>query len=522
MDSVFSSYSKKDKKAFSLFPYTPDIDGICEKARDIKDKTASYKLCNYLEQYNTQLGCDEKTLKNIALLRKGAKVIMTGQQCGLLGGPLYSIYKALTAVKLAEHLSQTSNQDVVAVFWVADEDHDWQEINNTTFLNQYGSALRHKIHKDIKDLPAYEIVNDDASLGDIIKFIKSLGLDTEYLPHITMIIEKTYDNNYSTWFAKIIAYLFKEHGLILVDSKAQIIKEQGEAVFQQMLEQRDEVTRILAETSREIQHCGYFLQNSFDPEEETNLFILKDRYRYKLKKNNQAMAIKTGEIYNIEDIRELIYHLKVSPNVFLRPVIQDCSFPTIAYVGGPGEINYMAQITGMYQYLLGEKLPVIFPRQSFMIIEPAVKKILERYSLNYPHIHSIDSFRKGLIHSDDWANIEGDFHALRTDIIHQYTQLIDKISTVNPQLSTIGDKNLQLILNQVDFLQSKTLNFHKENNSLMLRHFERLENSLFPLKIEQQRILNVFYYLIKYNNQFLHRLTESIDLNNFELQYIEI
>lgn len=522
MDSVFSSYIKKDNKSLSLFPYSPDIEGIREKAREIKDKTASPKLCNYLEQYNKQLGCDEKTLGNIAKLRKGAKVIMTGQQCGLLGGPLYSIYKGLTAVKLAEHLSQILSQDVVPVFWVADEDHDWQEINNTTFLNQQGSPLRYKIHKDIKDIPAHEIENDETTLEDIINFINSLGLDTEYLPHITMIIEKTYDNNYSTWFAKIIAHLFNEHGLILVDSKAQIIKEQGKDVFQQMVEHRDAVIQILAETSREIQDLGYVLQNTFDPKEESNLFILKDGFRYKLKKNNQEMVIKTGEKYNIQDIKELIYNFRVSPNVFLRPVIQDCSFPTIAYVGGPGEINYMAQIAEMYQYMLGEKLPVIFPRQSFMIIEPPVKKILRRYSLNYPHIHSIESFRNGLIHNKDWTNIEGDFHTLRSDIIHQYTQLIDKISTVNQQLSTIGEKNLQMILNQIDFLQNRTLNFHKENNSLMLKHMERLENSLFPLKIEQQRMVNGFYYLIKYNHYFLHRLIESIDLNNFELQYIEI
>lgn len=522
MDSIFNHYITKDHKAMSFFPYQPTMEGIIQKAEEIDSKKATPQLCNYLVKYNSSLNCGEKTLENIYKLREGAKVIMTGQQCGLLGGPIYSLYKALTAVRLAEEASKKIQHKVVPIFWIADEDHDWQEINHTSFLNQETIPRRFKINKEVKDRPAYLIENDSGLLDDLLNFMDSLGFKNLYINEVKGIIKATYDKNFSIWFAKIMTYLLRDFGLIFIDSKAPILKEQGKAVFTKALEQREKLMEMLNSTAHSIESMGYPLQNPFNHQEETNLFVIKAGYRYKLKNRENGMETKSREKYTLKQLEEMVEQLMLSPNVFLRPIIQDNSFPTIAYVGGPGEINYMAQIVGIYQYLLGEKLPVIFPRQSFMIIEPHVNRILKRYSLNYPHIHNLEAFKKGLIHNEHWASIDRDFQSLRKDIIHQYTQLIDKISTVNSQLSTIGEKNLQIILNQIDFLQDKTYNFHKDNNKLFLKHMEKLENSLFPNNLEQQRNLNVFYFIIKYHFSFIEKLNEGIRIDKFDLQYLEM
>ncbi|SHK35180.1 bacillithiol biosynthesis cysteine-adding enzyme BshC [Anaerobranca californiensis DSM 14826] len=522
MENIYQNYIELDPKVLSLFPYPPSLQGLKERMAEIKDKRVSTKLCQYLKEYNSSLNCSEKTLKNIEKLQSGAKVVVTGQQCGLLGGPLYTIYKALTAVKLAGKLAIDTGEPVVPIFWVADEDHDWLEINNTTFLDREGNPKKFIIEGQGNDFPAFyrEISTED--FNGLISFIQNLGFSTEYLPEIIGFLEETFDKNYSNWFAKLITKLLAGTGIVLVDSKAKVIKSEGKGIFKEMLINRDRLMEELKKTNNNILSLGYSLQNPVDYNTETNLFILKDNYRYKLKKDKEGFLIKTGEVLGEGEIIGYIDGGLISPNVFLRPVIQDVVFPTLAYVAGPGEVNYLAQIKDMYKMLTGYNLPVIYPRQSFLLIEPHVKKFLERYSLDYPHIHNLEGFKREVIHNDLWEGLERDFEGFKTDIIHRYNRLIDKISTINPQLSTLGDKNRQLIVKQIDFLQNKTYNAHKDKYQRLLQNIEKVQKNCYPYGIEQQRIVSPFYFLIKYYPVLIGKITESIQLENFKLQYIEL
>ncbi|SES83805.1 bacillithiol biosynthesis cysteine-adding enzyme BshC [Anaerobranca gottschalkii] len=522
MENIYYNYIEKDPKALSLFSYPPNFQGLKDKVADLKDKRVSIKLCHYLREYNKSLGCSEKTLRNIDKLESGAKVVITGQQCGLLGGPMYTIYKALTAVKLGEKIEKETGEPIVPIFWVADEDHDWLEINNTILLDREGNPKKFIIEGEGSDLPAYRREIGEETLNRLISFIQDLGFSTEYLPKIINLLEVTFDKNYSNWFAKLLTKLLEGTGIVLVDSKAKVIKTESNGIFQEMVLKREELMKELEKTNKQIQCLGYPLQNPIDYNSETNLFLLKGNYRYKLRKEKEVFLIKTGEVFNQGEIIQYIDEGLISPNVFLRPVIQDVVFPTLAYVAGPGEVNYLAQIKDMYKILTGFNLPVIYPRQSFLLIEPHVKKFLERYSLNYPHIHSLERFKREVIHNSLWEGLERDFQELRTDIIHQYNRLIDKISTINPQLSTLGDKNRQLILKQIDFLQNKTYNAHKEKYQGMIRNIEKIQNNCYPYNIEQQRIVSPFYFLLKYYPNLIEKITENIQLENFKLQYVEL
>ncbi|QNO14414.1 bacillithiol biosynthesis cysteine-adding enzyme BshC [Alkalicella caledoniensis] len=522
MPNIYQEYIAEKGSALSLFDYSPTIPQIHNRYEEINDKKATVKLCTYLEGYNNSLGCSKKTLENIQRLRNGAKTVVTGQQSGLLLGPTYTIYKALTAVRLAEQLTK-EGKDVVPVFWIADEDHDWQEVNHTYLLDVKGNPQKLKIELDVQDSPVHHINLQEENLEELLGFIQELGFDQSFTKTVRNMLVDTYSKNFSKWFAKLLTYILKDTGLILIDSKADILKEQGKEVFTNMIEKRSELIQNLSTVSTKIKELGYNLQNPFDEVEESNLFIFKDNKRYKLKYlGNEQYSIKTGEVLTKEDVKDYINKGLVSPNVFLRLIVQDTSLPTVAFVGGPGEISYLAQIKDLYHSITNSKLPVIFPRQSFMVIESPINKLMKRYSLNYTHIHNLDLEKNKLIHNGEWELIQKEFELVKNDIIQQYKRLTDKISTINTQLSTIGEKNLQLITNQVGYLEKKAFNFHKENHCLVLEHFNKIEKNLYPNNIEQQRSLSIIYYLIKYDFSFIQKVTEGMDITNFSLQYIEL
>lgn len=523
MSNIAKDYMAGKSPALSLFDYSPDFSGIEKRFEEIKDQVSSDELCNYLEKYNSSLNCGKETLSNIKRLRDGAKVVVTGQQSGLLLGPTYTIYKALTAVKLAEKLTQ-EGKDVVPVFWVADEDHDWQEVNHTYLLDVKGEPKELKITKDVQDCPICNIQVEQDELQNVLSFIDELGYDQMFIKTVREMLVAVYSENYSEWFAKLLTYILKDTGLVLIDSNAPIITKQAKQVFTTMLEKRSELIKDLSTTSAKITQLGHNLQNPFQEEAETNLFIFKDSKRYKLKfQKDGTYIIKTGETFSKEEIlKDYVQPGNISPNVFLRLAVQDTSFPTVAFVAGPGEISYIAQIRELYQKLTKNKLPVVFPRQSFMIIEPYINKIMKRYALRYPHIHSLGTEKNKLIHNHEWELVQKEFQAATIDISQQYDNLIQKISTIHPQLSTVGDKNLQLVIKQVEYLQKKAFNFHQKNNSLIMEHFEKMQKNFYPNDIEQQRSLSIIYYLIKYDFSFIKKIADSVELTNFNLQYIEL
>ncbi len=469
-----------------------------------------------LRQYNSKLGAGPETLNNIELLSQpGTVAVVTGQQAGILGGPLYSVYKALTAVQLAAKLTRELNRPVVPVFWIAAEDHDYLEVNDLHVLDREGRPVRLKL--DYTPAGKYS-VGDIAVPGEYSSLLAELAektSDTEFKPELLDLFEKTagQSGNLAEWFGRIMLHWLGFAGLIMVNPMEQSLRGLEKDLFKTAALRYGEVNNLVAETGMALAAKGYPVAVEKDPG-NVNLFMYRGRERLALLSSGDRFGLRgSGEIFTMEEILQKIEAdpSGFSPNVVLRPLSQDVLFPTIAYVGGPGEINYCCQYKQVYE-LFGMEMPVIFPRANLTLVEGSVENYLRKYGLSLKDIvYRPDEVGKQHLDSRDEVGIEGVFAGLERDISSAYEKALPLIMTVDQSLDKLGRENRDRVLAQVEWLKGKTLQAHRKANDVFVRQFRKLCNSLAPGGQLQERYLSGAYFALKYGPTLFRDLARGVD-----------
>src|SRR5271168_4725920 len=337
------------------------------------------EVAQILREQNAALGAGDATRENLDRFAKGAVAVVSGQQVGLFGGPAYAIYKAVSAIQIAQELTH-AGVDAVPVFWMATEDHDLDEVRTSTWFHQ-GRLTRF-------ELPG----NGDAGkpVGGI-----ALGTPVQEMVHeaariltaaggefVAGIFRESYgaQETYGSSFGKLFTRLFAEQGLILLDPlDARLHRVAGE-VLRKAVEEREELNEALLARGKELDKAGYAAQVKVTAK-STLLFGME-------KGKRQPIAVSGGKFVCGEQSwtkEELVRAVQVetekfSPNALLRPVLQDFLLPTAAYIAGPAEIAYYAQAEVIYGKVLG-RMPVILPRAAYTILDAKAEKLLRRYGL---------------------------------------------------------------------------------------------------------------------------------------------
>src|SRR5271157_127227 len=501
--SDFLSYSPAIRK---FFPTPPDAEHVAAFAKSVpRDREQQFRVANALEKQNRAWGASQQTLRNIERLREGAFAIVTGQQVGLFGGPLMSLFKIASTLALAKQL-QRSGVDCVPVFWLATEDHDLDEVNQTLLLTHDLQLVPFKANTaGTAGSPVAHIRFADGTNELVAEAAKLLGesLAADYLRE-SYVEGETFSNA----FAKLYTRIFAEHGLILLDPADPELHRIAAPLFVDALRRSAELDQAVLERNRELRDAGYHEQVKVTAQ-STPLFALVDGARVPVHRANGQFSIGKERLSG----EKLETRIQGAPenfnaNVLMRPVLQDYWLPTLAYIGGPAEVAYFAQAAVLYEKLLGRITPIL-PRMSATLIEPRIERLLLKYEVELPELfHGECQLRDCLAVRSLPADLKESFELARRAVEVNMHRVSGSLRRLDPTLEEAAGRAASKMRYQVDRLEKRAAQAELRRTEILARHAAQIENALYPNKSLQEREIAALYFYANHGPELINRLID--------------
>ena len=508
--------------------YGRSVEPLADHARRVGSQSFDRKrVPDALERINRRVGSPELTFKHIEMLRNpGTVAIVTGQQAGLFTGPLYTIHKALTVIKLAACLRE---QDVAAVpvFWVASEDHDYEEVNHCRVVDTEGhlNRIQYDASGHKPDEPVGRVALCEGISQTIDQLIAQLP-PSEFVPMLEADLRESYAEGvgFADAFSRLMARLFREYGVVLLDPLDEQLKQVAAPLYSEAIKKSTDIAQALVDRSRELEQAGYHAQIKVS-EDMVPLFIMDDGRRAALTQQDGRFVVKGSDrSFSSEELIELAGRCPgcFSPNVTLRPVVQDYMLPTAAYIGGPAEIAYFAQLRVVYQ-MLNRQEPCVLPRASFTIVEGRHQKTMKKYGLQlsdfFEGLHP--AVAKVVEHGPD-----RDTAIAFTETERVIDEYLDKLGVAlrrtDASLSDPLKRAREKISYQLEHLRTRFIHSSAHREETTYRQVERASTTLYPDKNLQERELNIYYFISRYGPTLIRELYEAAELgfSNHKLVYV--
>ncbi len=511
----------------TLKKYYPEIvESHTQIAARIPEVLANHKadrtlLCDALEEMNVSCGAGDKTRENIELLRESDCVaVVSGQQAGLFSGPLYTIYKALSAVKMTECLRGRGFK-AVPVFWIATEDHDFEEVSKTFVLGRTGALaeLKNEPKRCYENLPVGTVQLDESIKQTVEELFEEFTL-TEFTDEIRELIDhswspKTY---FGDAFAKLLMKLFGKYGLIILCPLDPRLKLLAAPIYTEAIKKSAEIVAALRSRSSELQEEGYHAQVLVGEDYFPLFWQARDKTRNALKKN-EAGTFHTKDNsreFTLDELAEIAETepTRFSPSVVLRSVVQDYILPTACYFGGAAEIAYFAQSGEVYR-ILNRPLTPIFHRQSFTIVESRHARTLKKYDLKLTDLFSgQENLLPKIVEQYLNADTARIFAEAEEKINIELDRLDQNLSQIEPTLSENLAKRRKKIIYHIGTMRHKFHHAQVRKDATIQRQLETMFAALLPNKHLQERTLNISYFLNRYGLNFVDWIYDAIDLDD--------
>jgi len=484
-------------------------------------------LAEILTEQNRSFGACQKTLANIeALKEKECCVVFTGQQIGLFGGPLYTIYKSLTAIKVAEYLSGQLKIKVIPIFWMAADDHDFAEINHTYFVDNQDKLvkLEYKSQKDWNGFPASQIVLDEKII-QILEILESSSQTGKFSKEVLNKLKEFYApaQPYSLAFARWMSFLLSKHGLVLLDPSEARFKSLLSPIFTSELEKNGELQNLVEKTNSRLEKLNYHRQ-VHKLEGVTNLFY-HSPHRVHISRENGKFRWEGAS--NSVDSSKLVKMVENSPqdfsaNVLLRPVLESFLFPNLAHVAGPSEVAYFAQIKALHDELK-VVMPVIYPRQSLTLVEPEIKRILVKLGIPCLEImQDVEQAYNRIIEKKIPGQAEELLNQTQAELKQKVEGMGKEILKIQPGLKT----NLEFTIGKIDFefnkFKDKFFQAYKKQFKEIREELYTARDRLYPQQGLQERTFNITHFLNRHGFDFIDYLYQSLDLDSVDHQALEL
>lgn len=448
-------------------------------------------------------------------------VVTTGQQAGALGGPLFTLYKALTAVAVAEALQAHLGVPVLAVFWVASEDHDWTEVRDVALLDPANELRTATLDDDVRaggTGPSMARRPLPATVDAFLDAVADALPPTDFRDDVLRPFREAYraGASVSDAFGAALAALFAGHPLAMTHASDPALKRASVPVLRTELERGDEHERVLRRTTLALEQAGYEPQVPIADQAE-NLFYEHDGSRERLMRAADGW-ITRGAGTRLErgaTLAELEREpVRFSPNVLLRPVVESAILPTLAYVAGPSELRYFAQIGCLFA-AHGIDMPLVVPRASFTVVEGKVRKVLDKFDLALDDLALPPHELAGRVASEAMPDaVEAAVRELRAAIGAGYDALNGAVQEVDPTLKGPLNHARSAAFRELGDLEKRVLRQLKAQNEVTLEQIEKARINLFPRGKSQERVLNALQYLTRYGRSFIDDVRTSV---RFEL-----
>jgi bacillithiol synthase len=484
-------------------------------------------LTTVLEEQNADAG--EATLANIALLRSpGTFAVVTGQQVGLFGGPLYTLLKTLTAIRLAARLKERfPKNDFVPVFWVEGEDHDFAEVNGAGILNAESAISRVEyqpggIAPD-RNLGAVGDIVFDETLEATFAALEKALQPTEFTPQVLASLRNHYraGSTMGRAFIGWLRSLFDDSGLVFLSPGDQRLKRLLSPMFEKEIEEFPHSSQLVINRSAELEK-QYHAQIKA---KSINLFLFHKGGRYLIEPRERDFSLRgTRHFIAPEELKRIAAETPelLSPNVVLRPLAQDTLLPTVVYVGGPSEIAYHAQLPPVYEYF-GVTAPVIHPRASISFVEQRLQRAMEKYEIGLTEFFGdLNKINTRVLESIAEVKLEGLFGDTGKAIHAALGELKFGLKEVDPTLLAPLESTTEKIDSYLVSLKEKSIGAQKKRNEAAMRQIERAANGLLPNGGLQERELNIIYFMNKYGPGVMKKLSGELDISQQSHQIIEL
>lgn len=508
---LFATFLEDFSRVAKYYGHAPSIGGVAAAAKEVQiDRGVRQGVVEVLREQNLNFGgaatLDATISRNLERLANGAVAIVTGQQVGLFTGPAYSLYKAITAVACADELTKRG-VEAVPVFWLATEDHDLAEINHASWTTRTGLAefilpgnAAEEGHR------VGEIAMGSAVTASVVTAMDTL--EGPYSAEVARALRESYTpgDTYGSAFGKLMARLVAGRGIIFLDPLDSRLHHFASGIYRRALDDAEPLREALLARAKELERGGFHAQVKVT-RESTLLFYNVNGVRQPLRQRGEKFHAGAAS-FSVEELRAAIAAKPedFTPNVLLRPVVQDTLLPTAAYIGGPAEIAYMAQAQVVYKHLLG-RMPSILPRASFTLVEPPIARLLKKYGLDFRDLMRGRQHLRGRMEMKSLpraltGRFAADEKALRR-LLNAYRR---PLAHLDRTLSGALDSTERKILHQFLKLKGKAGRAENFRTGILDRHERILVDALYPHRGLQERTLSAVPALAAYGPELLDDL----------------
>ncbi len=471
--------------------------------------------CRALEAMNTRCGVGQDRLDH--WVEEDGLMVTTGQQPGLMGGPLYSLYKGLTTVRLAQRLEKVLDRPVLPVFWIASEDHDWEESDHTYLIDGSNQLTHLQAPNPGSDNRAIHRVPLGSDVGQLVEQVAQLLPNSKFSTTYVDLVRDAYtpEATLADGFRSVLAAFFEPLGVLFTDAANPALKAASKDVLFAELNNAEAHEAILRQDAEKLEKAGHGVQAPI-LEGGVNLFLEGPEGRERLYRHADGFELRrSGETVTAEEIRERVEAdpLALSPNVLFRPLVESTVFPVASYVAGPGELAYYGQLKRLYE-AHSMRMPVLFPRHGVTVVESKIRKVIDKFNMEPDDLrrpyHEIAS---EIARDEVPADVRRALGQVRGSISEGSEQLLKAATTIDSTLKGPVTHARNAALSAFQDAERKIVQSVKRENEIGLAQLEKAQLHLFPDGKPQERVLNPLYYLARYGRDFITVLVDRFEVD---------
>lgn len=505
---LFLDFLQRKSEIQPFYPASPtSVDELANHAQSTVTSGTIPQVAEVLKLQNQNWNCTDEIRTNIERLARGACAIVTGQQVGLFLGPAYTLYKAVTAIRLARD-SCNRGVDAVPIFWMASEDHDLAEVNHLMLPDKDGGLQRLQTNSSSAGQSPVGEIHLSADVTQLLDQLAAQVDDSE----IIRILRSAYvpGASFSMAFAQTMSRLFGKHGLILLDPSDPALHRIAQPIYESAALRTEALTSALLARNKELDAAGYHVQVKVT-NSSTQLFFRNGNARQAVQRKNGHFAAN-GKQWTPEQLRQQITDTPelFSPNALLRPVVQDFLLPTAAYVAGPSEIAYFAQSEVLYKNLLGRSTP-IWPRFSATLLEARLDHWMRKYGLGLRDVLlPKEEFTTALAQRTIPSDLKEDFDRSREQLERLLRPLQRSLGQLDPTIAAAAEIAARKMRYQLERLESRAARAHLRREDALEHQTGLISSSLFPNRELQERQIAGVYFLAKHGTELVDRLISEM------------
>jgi len=500
--SIYWAYLQDRNPIHSLYHFHPHDEGSVERRIRFVDErwegADRKRLVEVLARFHEPELLSPVVERNLERLREpGSLVVIGGQQAGLLTGPLYTIHKAVTVIQLAKWAEAKWNRPVVPVFWIAGEDHDWDEVDHIWVFDKNRAPVKYRFSgkQEPAKKPVSEITLDAGRFQEWVHELAHFLPDSAYKKEWFRFLQEAADSPmpWTRFFARIMHRLFAECGLIFIDSHDPRLRELEVPFFRTLIRKDREITAAISEAEQELQKLGFHPPAELKPNQSI-LFFQPEGERQLLYRQGEQWITRDGRAAGTEELLGWVEQTpnRFSNNVFSRPLMQEYLFPTLFFVGGPGEVGYWSLLKRAFE-TVGMAMPMVVPRWQATIRDRTSQKRMAEWGIrleaDWPHL---EAKRDAWLKQQEPLDVERLFQGLRDKWCEEHEALVSFLdSEIGRNIREMGMKNKRKIIEQIDYYERFIKRTLEEKHRVALRHWDEMIHTVKPQGKPQERVWNL-------------------------------